>query len=178
MAASLIAVARAHAFILARPWALVLGRLLVLETVSLAISAVTSAVMIVGTGPASPADVLAGVILVGVVAVPLCLALGALVARELEATLVLIGIAGIQLTAGSDSDISRLLPFRSAGQLLDASVSASAGFWPRLAASVAYAAVMLTIAWLAWLRRVAIRGARGVVRPDDQAERLIDLCSR
>jgi hypothetical protein len=59
--------------------------------------------------------VFAGVILTGVVAVPVGLALGALLPRELEAVLVLIGIVGIQVTASSDTMIARLLPFRPSG---------------------------------------------------------------
>ena len=77
-----------------QPAVLVLGRLLVLELAGLATATITSAVMIVGTGPGRPSEVLAGVLLTGAVAVPLSLALGALVPRELEAVLVLIGIVG------------------------------------------------------------------------------------
>jgi hypothetical protein len=140
------------------PASLILGRLLVLETVSLAMSALTSAVMIAGTGPTRPADVLIGVILVGGIAAPLGLALGALLSRELEATLVLIGVVGIQLTTESDTNFSRVLPFGAPGQLLDASTGAVAAIWPRVAAGLAYAAVLLAIAWLAWLRRTTPRG--------------------
>jgi len=61
---------------------LVLGRLAVLELASLATSAITSAVMIASTGPSHPAEVPAGVILTGLVAVPLGLALGALLSSR------------------------------------------------------------------------------------------------
>jgi hypothetical protein len=144
-----------------RPSLLVLGRLIVLEAVSLAISVLTSVVMIAGTSPHHPAEVFAGVVLVGAVAVPLGLALGALLARELEATLVLIGIVGIQLTGRSDSGISRLLPFHAAEQMLQSSVGTPVSIWPRLIVSVGYGVALLAIAWLAWLRRIAARGARG-----------------
>jgi hypothetical protein len=144
-----------------RPSVLVLGRLLILEAISLVISAVVSIVMIIGTSPRHPADVLAGVVLVGVVAAPLGLALGALLPRELEATLVLIGVVGIQLTARSDTVISRLLPFHAPGQLLDASTGGQVAFWPRLAVTAGYAVALLAIAWLAWLRRAAAPGYPG-----------------
>ena len=100
------------------------GRLIVLEAASILISPVTSAVMIAGTGPAHPAYAVAGVILTGVAAVPLGLALGALLPRELEAVLIPIGIVGIQITARLDGVISPLLPFHGASQLLDAAVGA------------------------------------------------------
>jgi hypothetical protein len=101
--------------------------------------------------------VLAGVILTGAVAVPLGLALGALLPRELEAVLVLIGIVGIQVTAGPDTVISAALPFHSAAQLLDASTGTPVTLWPRLAAGLGYGAALLVITWAAWLRRAGPR---------------------
>jgi len=149
--------------------ALILGRLLVLELAALGISAVTSAVMIAGTRPAHPGEVLAGVILTGAVAVPLGLALGALLPRELEAVLVLIGIVGIQVTTQPDTVISKLLPFHAAAQLLDAATSTPVTLWPRLAASVGYAAALLAITWAAWRRRATARHATSPPSPACEA---------
>jgi len=140
-----------------RPAVLIAGRLIVLEAASLGISLITATVMIAGTRPAHPADVVAGVILTGIAAVPLGLALGALLPRELEAVLVLIGIVGIQITAEPDTVISALLPFHAASQLLDDAVAAPAAFWPQLAATVGYSAALLAISWAAWRRRAAVR---------------------
>src|SRR5262249_26489179 len=108
-------------------------------------------------GRAEPAGVLAGVILTGMGAGPPGLTLGALLPRELEAVLVLIGIVGIQITADPGTVISALLPFHAASQLLDAADGAPATFWPRLALTVAYSAVLLTIAWAAWRHRARAR---------------------
>src|SRR5215510_14178402 len=146
-----------------RPSVLITGRLIVLEVASLGISLLTAAVMVAGTGPPHPADVYAGVILTGLVAVPLGLALGALLPRELEAVLVLIGIAGIQITADPDTVISALLPFHAASQLLDAADGAPATFWPRLALTVAYSAALLAIAWAAWRHRAGTRRSPGTI---------------
>jgi hypothetical protein len=137
----------------------------VLEAASIVISLITASVMIAGTGPAHPADVFAGVILTGVAAVPLGLALGALLPRELEAVLVLIGIVGIQITAEPDTVISALLPFHAASQLLDAAVGAPAAFWPRLAFTVAYGAVLLAIAWAAWRHRAGAGRSPSAIIP-------------
>ena len=139
-----------------RPAVLITGRLIVLEAASIVISLITASVMIAGTKPAHPTDVFAGVILTGIVAVPLGLALGALLPRELEAVLVLIGIVGIQITADPDTVISAVLPFHAASQLLDA-VGAPAAFLPRLALTVAYGAALLAIAWAAWRHRAGAR---------------------
>ena len=138
-----------------RPGLLIAGRLVVLEAASLAISVITAAVMIAGTGPAHPGEVFAGVILTGLAAVPLGLALGALLPRELEAVLVLIGVVGVQVTAKPDTVISALLPFHDARQLLDAAVSAPAALWPRLAVTAAYAAALTFVSWIAWRARAA-----------------------
>jgi len=102
-------------------------------------------------------NLVAGVILTGLVAVPLGLALGALLPRELEAVLILIGIVGIQITASPDTTIATLLPFHAARQLLDGAVATSAAFWPQLAAAVAYSTALLGITWAAWRRRAAAR---------------------
>jgi len=139
-----------------RPAVLIAGRLIVLEAASIAISLITATVMIAGTHPAHPGEVFAGVILTGIAAVPLGLALGALLPRELEAVLVLIGIVGIQITASPDTIISALLPFHTASQLLDAATGAPTAFWPRLAAAAGYSAVLLTVSWAAWRRRAAV----------------------
>jgi len=148
-----------------RPAVLIGGRLIMLEAVSLGISLITATVMIAGTRPAYPGEVFAGVILTGIAAVPLGLALGALLPRELEAVLVLIGIVGIQITAEPDTVVSALLPFHAASQLLDAAVAAPAAFWPRLAATAGYSAALLVIAWAAWRRQAAVRSSPSPAEP-------------
>jgi hypothetical protein len=88
-----------------------------------------------------------------------------LLPRELEAVLVLIGIVGIQITAEPDTVISGLLPFHAASQLLDAAVGAPVAFWPRLALTAAYGAVLLTIAWAAWRHRAGAGRSPGTITP-------------
>jgi len=97
------------------------------------------------------------------VAVPLGLALGALLPRELEAVLVLIGIVGIQITADPETLISALLPFHAASQLLDAATGAPTAFWPRLALTVAYSTALLAIAWAAWRHRAGTCRSPGTI---------------
>jgi hypothetical protein len=155
-----------------RPAVLIAGRLIVLEAAGLGISLLTATVMIAGTGPAHPGDVFAGVILTGLVAVPLGLALGALLPRELEAVLILIGIVGIQITASPDTTIATLLPFHAARQLLDAAVATPTPFWPQLAVTAIYSTALLGITWAAWRRRAAARrppAPAATARTDDPA---------
>src|SRR5262249_10035408 len=124
-----------------------------------------AAVMVAGTRPAHPGEVFAGVILTGLAAVPLGLALGALLPRELEAVLVLIGIVGVQVTAQPDTVISALLPFHDARQLLDAAVSTPAAVWPRLAVTAAYAAALAGVSWIAGRARAAAAAGPLVTGP-------------
>jgi len=117
-------------------------------------------------------NLVAGVILTGLVAVPLGLALGALLPRELEAVLILIGIVGIQITASPDTTIATLLPFHAARQLLDAAVATPTPFWPHLAVTAIYSTALLGITWAAWRRRAAARrppAPAATARTDDPA---------
>ena len=117
-------------------------------------------------------NLVAGVILTGLVAVPLGLALGALLPRELEAVLILIGIVGIQITASPDTTIASLLPFHAARQLLDAAVATPTPFWPQLAVTAIYSTALLGNAWAAWRRRAAARrppAPAATARTDDPA---------
>jgi hypothetical protein len=140
-----------------RPWTLVAGRLVVLELLGLVLSIVTATVMIIGTSPSHPGYVFLGVALVATVAVPLGLALGAGLAKELEATLVLIGVVGIQLTVDSGSTLAQILPFHAAARLLDAAVGGSAQMWPNVLLGVCYGGVLLILAWALWARRASVR---------------------
>lgn len=142
-----------------RPSVLVLGRLLVLEAAGFIVALISSAVMIAGTRPPHPGYVYAGVILASITAVPLGLALGAVLPKELEAVLVLIGLVGVQMTADSESLISKLLPLHAAERLLDASLTTPVSIWPWLGLSIGYGIVLLALAWFAWLRRASVRGS-------------------
>lgn len=107
------------------PYELLLGRLLGLELFGLVVSALFSAIMILGTGPAHPAQMAAGVELVALTSVPFGLAVGALAPHELEGVLILIGVVGIQLTLDSTQTIAKLLPFWGPQSLIGHSVGIS-----------------------------------------------------
>jgi hypothetical protein len=97
-----------------RPAELVAGRLAFLTVLSLPILAGTSALMLTVSHPAHPAELVAAVALLGLDAVPLGLAIATLLPRELEATLVLIGIVGVQLSLEPTQTLSALLPLHAA----------------------------------------------------------------
>ena len=93
------------------PSELLLGRLLLLELFGLAVAAIFSVVIVLGTGPAHPWVLAVGVGLVAFTSVPFGLAVGALAPHELEGVLILIGVVGVQLTLESTQTIAKLLPF-------------------------------------------------------------------
>jgi len=98
---------------------------------------------------------------VSAVAVPFGIAVAAVVPRELEATLVLIGVVGIQMAVDHTSTIAKVLPFYGARLLIDhALVGSGAIAWPLLISS-AYAVVLLLIA------RIFIGPRLTVRRPGD-----------
>jgi len=151
-----------------RPAELVAGRLAFLTALSLPILAGTAALMLAVSHPAHPAELVAALAVLGLDAIPLGLAVGTLLPRELEATLVLIGIVGVQLSLEPTQTLSALLPFHAATRLADAAVDQPL---PATAAAPAagYAAVLLTVAITAATARLrpapAHRGIVGRVSP-------------
>lgn len=130
-----------------RPFDLLLGRLAFLSPLGLLIAALFSALMLPVSQPERPWLAWLGVSTVAVMAIPFGLAVGAVVPKELEGTLVLIGVVGMQLAVEPDNAVARVLPFYGAQQLIDSSLEPTGGpiLWP-LALSVAYGLVLMLIA--------------------------------
>ena len=148
-----------HRLVLAgfRPGELLAGRLIFLEGLSVPIVAGSSALMVVGSNPPRPWILVLAVAMVALVAVPFGLAVAALLPRELEATLVLIGVVGIQLSLDASAGLSKALPFYGPRQLLYVSLGNG---YPILAAtemSLVYAAVLFAVSLYVMGRRIRIR---------------------
>jgi hypothetical protein len=140
-----------------RPAELLLGRVLFLDVLALPLVAATAALMAVVSQPSRPWILGLAVAMVAVIAVPFGLAIGALVPNELEATLILIGVVGIQLSLDGNALMGKLLPFWGPRRLLDIALG-DPGSVPKLVAlSVGYAAVLLVVALWFMARRVAVR---------------------
>jgi len=136
-----------------RPAELVAGRLAFLTVLSLPILAGTATLMLAVSHPAHPAQLIAAVALLGLDAVPLGLVIGTLLPRELEATLVLIGIVGVQLSLEPTQTLSALLPLHAATRFADAAVDQPVS--PAAAIPAAgYAAAMLAVALTAATARL------------------------
>ena len=145
-----------------RPVELLLGRLLFLGPLALVIAAGFSGLMIGFAAPEKPWLVLLGVSVVGLQSVPLGLAVGAGVARELEGTLVIIGVVGIQMAAAPDSAVAKVLPFHEPQQLIIAGVDGHGGVLAPLLWTTLYGVALLVLARIFLVPRldVAVHRAR------------------
>jgi hypothetical protein len=140
-----------------RPAELVLGRLVFLEALAVPIVAGTAALMVLVSQPERPWILVLAVALVALIAVPFGLAIGALLPKELEATLVLIGVVGMQLSIGGHEVVGRVLPFWGPRRLLSASIGERVSVPATVAVSVAYAGGLFATSLFFMARRVAVR---------------------
>ena len=134
------------------------GRLLLLEALSIPILAVTAVVVTMGSHPDQPTTLLLGLATVALVGVPFGVAVGTLVPGELEATLLLIGVVGVQLSVHTTTTIAKAIPLWGSHRLLEVAVGDSYPIWPALAASLGYAAVLTVVGALALTFRAGVRG--------------------
>jgi hypothetical protein len=143
-----------------RPIELLLGRLLFLGPLGLVVAAGFSALMSAWADPAEPWLVLLGVAVVALQSVPLGLAVGAGVGRELEGTLVIIGVVGIQMAADPGSTVARLLPFHGPQSLIIAGMDGRGAVLLPLLWAALYGVALLTLARLALIPRLDVAAHR------------------
>jgi hypothetical protein len=136
-----------------RPFELLIGRLILLEAFGVAVAALFSAVMVIGSNPAHPWILTGGVELVAVISVPFGLAVGALAPHELEGVLIMIGVVGIQLTLDSTQTIAKALPFWGPQRVLQHSLDATVSMGAAIPVGVGYAAALLAAAAYVMHRR-------------------------
>lgn len=140
-----------------RPGELLAARLLFLGALAVVVAAAFATLMTLVSHPARPALLVVGVAVVGLLAVPFGLAVAAVVARELEGTLLVIGVVGMQIAAHPDTLLAKMLPFYGARRLVDAAVTGSGGLLVPAAIVVAHAAGLLAVSELFGHRRLALR---------------------
>lgn len=147
-----------------RPIELLLGRLMFLGPLGVVIAGLFTALMAAIAGPADPGALLLGVVVVAVQAVPFGLAVAALVPRELEGTLLLIGVVGVQLAVGPDAVVAKLLPFYGPRRLIEIGVSGHGTLWGPLGQTALYAIGLFVVA------RVFVGARLSVRRPGQVAD--------
>jgi len=139
-----------------RPVELLLGRLVFLGPLGLAIGGGFSALMAIVSSPPHPWVMALGVAAVAVQSVAFGLAVGAIVPLELEGTLVLIGVIGVQLAVDLHSVVSKLLPFYGPRRLIASSLAAHGAIAGPLLQTAAYGVALLVVTRIFVSRRVDI----------------------
>lgn len=139
-----------------RPLELLLGRLAFLGPLGLVIGGGFGVLMIVGSDPAAPGVVLLGLAAVALLSIPFGLAIGAAVPRELEGTLVLIGVVGLQLATEPTTLVSRLLPFHGAQELLETGTRGHGPVLLPIVVTLVWGLGLFVLARLLLTRRIAV----------------------
>ncbi len=148
-----------------RPVELLLGRLLFLGPLGLAIAGLFTGLMVARSDPDRPWVLLLGVAVVALQSVPFGLAVGAALPHELEGTLVLIGVIGIQMAVGAHATVAKALPFYGPRRLIDASLSPDGSIAGPLLQTALYGLALLVVARAFIARRVAVQRHAPTVVP-------------
>jgi hypothetical protein len=152
-----------------RPADLLVGRVLFLGPLGLAIGGAFSLLMWWVSDPARPAVVALGLALVALQSIPFGIAVGAAVPRELEGTLVLIGVVGLQMAVDSDTAVAKVLPFFGPQRVIEAGLEPQAPVAGYVALTALYAFGLFVVARVLVARRVGVR-RHGMLRsPSDES---------
>ena len=138
-----------------RPAELVLGRLAFLQAFAFIIAAGYSA-LLVTRSPAAAGPLILAVAVTALIGVPLGLALAALLPRELEGTLALIAIIGVQTSQPSNLAIAPALPFYGPIKLIQTSWNSHGAILPYFLHSLLAAGLLLALAMVLWTRGSAV----------------------
>lgn len=142
----------------ARPAEGMLGRLLVGVGLALALVTVYAPLMLIRSAIVTePAAFVGALAAVAAVSVPLGLLIGALLPRELEGTLVLIGVVGVESSIPPDTTLASALPLYGPFELLRVSIGAAdASVATGLVHATLTAALLGGAAHLLWRRRLQL----------------------
>jgi hypothetical protein len=140
-----------------RPWQLIVGRLLLLYALAAVIAAAFLALMWLLWQPPKPAALILAVIATALVSVPLGLAVAAVLPRELEGTLIVIVLIGIQMSLPTASSAGPYTPLWGAQRLTEAAAKGGHLGAPLLH-SLGWAAAVFLVATFAWRSRLKVDG--------------------
>jgi hypothetical protein len=138
-----------------RPWQLIAGRLLMLYTLAAVIGAGFLALMWLLWAPPKPAALILAIVATALVSVPVGLAVAAVLPRELEGTLIVIVLIGMQMSVPTGSSAGPYTPLWGAQRLTEVAAKGGDLVTPVLHA-LGWAAAVLLVAALAWRRRLRI----------------------
>ncbi|MGH2379979.1 MAG: hypothetical protein ACRDG7_02010, partial [Candidatus Limnocylindria bacterium] len=132
------------------------GRLLFLEGLTLVLIVIFSALMAALSRPPRPDALVLALALTGLVAVPIGLAIASFFAHELEASLTLIGIVGIEMSLPVDSSLAPFLPLYGPLQVMRVALGGGDVALPVLHA-LGSALVLFAVAAAIWHRRTRVQ---------------------
>lgn len=146
-----------------------LGRLILLYGLAFALVGLFAPQILVRSSAliAQPAAMVLALGLMAVVSVPLGLAIGALVPREMEGTLLLIGVVGVEMSVPPGTAGAWLLPLWGPLEVIQAAAGGRDDVAGGVVHALAAAAVLLAVAAWSWHRRArpAAVAAIPAVRP-------------
>jgi hypothetical protein len=128
-----------------RPAELVLGRLVSLEALALVIAAVFAVVILTFSDVSDPWALVAALALVALVGAPFGMAVGTLAPGELEATLVMIAVVGVQIPLDPADVVAKLLPFWGSRRMLQIAIGGPHDVAALAVVSVAYSCALLAL---------------------------------
>lgn len=140
-----------------RPWEILGGRLLFLEVLAIVLVALFSILMVTLSDPVEPSALVEGIALAAFISVPLGLALAALVPRELEGALLLIGIVGVEMSLPVGAALAPALPLYGPLKLMRVAAGFEEGTATVVLHSFASAAVLLALAVAIFAKRARVR---------------------
>ena len=139
-----------------RPVDLLLGRLLFLGPLGSLIAGAFSVLMASVSHPAEAWVMFVGVVAVALMSIPFGLAVGAAVPRELEGTLILIGVVGLQLSTSPDSVVAKVLPFFGPREVIAAGISGHGAVAGPLLLTAVYGLTLMVAARILMTGRVEV----------------------
>lgn len=138
-----------------RPRDILVGRLLALFGLSSTIALALGVLMVVGSRPQRTGDVFLALALTLLVSTSVGWLTAAVIPRELEGTLLLIGIVGLQVSIPVSGDANLVVPYYGPLRLTDYDRSAIGPGGP-VVHSLAWSALIAVIALVLWRRHVRI----------------------
>jgi len=139
-----------------RPNEILAGQMLLLAGFALPMFAVFTSILLVAEQPAHSLDLVVAVLLTALIAVPLGLLLGSLCRGELEGTLSLIGVLGVQMSLPVSAAGAEALPFYGPMVLLESAYGTQIDTAVAVPHSIVAIGLLTAAAFAAWNRRVRV----------------------